>query len=454
MFLKRLFILLPTLFISMDANSGPIGRYVVVNWVGTKIANAGPGTCGPETISFHGSQDPNDDEFLYSDKENFDAACAAYKNTNKTNSGTGHAYECDNKHCKMNQIITMPSGHVFKGQVINREVKYQCSDPFLWADKWIPVDNGTCYAGREFGTINVGQWTKRTLTKTECSGFELTDDNGTAYRLLCREGPYLICKAVECKPGYTLDANAGKCIIDNKPQPNPDPTPDPVVKKNCRDSRTSLEGKACCDLPLADAKWTGNTCVCQNPNTEFRIEHGRGVCANKTSPIVKPQCNCSGNITIISNATAACGNNNSAVSEAIAKINTECNRGENCDANVFEWNINIIQNATATCTAQQNAQEQQTQSDTLKRITNAVSTIDKYVDGLDVSVWKNANGEFNTARLASDSIAGVVLGTAGGIITSNVVKKNQLKSGFEDIVCTINGHDVGSYGDEIIVGVQ
>ncbi|MBQ3785569.1 MAG: hypothetical protein II843_04225, partial [Alphaproteobacteria bacterium] len=78
----------------------------------------------------------------------------------------------------------------------------------------------------------------------------------------------------------------------------------------------------------------------------------------------------------------------------------------------------------------------------------------KYVDGLDVSVWKNADGEFNGARLASDSIAGVVLGTAGGIITSNVVKKNQLKSGFEDIVCTINGQEVGSYGDEIIVGVR
>ena len=49
------------------------------------------------------------------------------------------------------------------------------------------------------------------------------------------------------------------------------------------------------------------------------------------------------------------------------------------------------------------------------------------------SVWKNAQGEFNTARLASDSIAGVVLGTAGGLITSSVVKKNQIQEGFEDI---------------------
>ncbi len=70
------------------------------------------------------------------------------------------------------------------------------------------------------------------------------------------------------------------------------------------------------------------------------------------------------------------------------------------------------------------------------------------------SVWKNADGGFNTARLASDSIAGVVLGTAGGLITSKIVKKNQLKQGFEDIKCTINGQNVADYGDTMRVGLQ
>ncbi len=63
------------------------------------------------------------------------------------------------------------------------------------------------------------------------------------------------------------------------------------------------------------------------------------------------------------------------------------------------------------------------------------------------NVWRDADGNFNTARLASDSIAGVVLGTAGGIITANVVKKNQLKKGFEDIKCAIAGQNVASFGD-------
>lgn len=70
------------------------------------------------------------------------------------------------------------------------------------------------------------------------------------------------------------------------------------------------------------------------------------------------------------------------------------------------------------------------------------------------SVWKKADGSFNTARLASDSIAGVVLGTAGGLITSNVVKKNQLSNGFENIMCTVGGQSVATYGDEFSVGIR
>jgi hypothetical protein len=71
-----------------------------------------------------------------------------------------------------------------------------------------------------------------------------------------------------------------------------------------------------------------------------------------------------------------------------------------------------------------------------------------------VNVWRNAEGKFNTARLASDSIAGVVLGTAGGLITSHLVKKNQVKTGFEDIQCTVGGQKVADWGDEFMVGIR
>ena len=78
----------------------------------------------------------------------------------------------------------------------------------------------------------------------------------------------------------------------------------------------------------------------------------------------------------------------------------------------------------------------------------------KIKSGLKTSVWKDKDGKFNKHRLLSDSIAGVVLGTAGGLITSTVMKKVQVKNGYEDIQCTINGQSVASYGDEFSVGIK
>lgn len=88
------------------------------------------------------------------------------------------------------------------------------------------------------------------------------------------------------------------------------------------------------------------------------------------------------------------------------------------------------------------------------RINNSTSQLDSIASGFKVSVWKDKDGKFNTARLASDSIAGVVLGTAGGLITSSVVKKNQIENGFEDIKCTIGGQTVANWGDEFMVGIH
>ena len=87
------------------------------------------------------------------------------------------------------------------------------------------------------------------------------------------------------------------------------------------------------------------------------------------------------------------------------------------------------------------------------KITASFGRLNSTMGGFEKSVWKDAEGNFNTARLASDSIAGVVLGTAGGIITSKLVKKNQLKKGFEDIKCSIGGQNVASYGDSFSVGM-
>ncbi len=64
-----------------------------------------------------------------------------------------------------------------------------------------------------------------------------------------------------------------------------------------------------------------------------------------------------------------------------------------------------------------------------------------------LSKWRTAEGKFNTARLASDLTAGVVLGTTGALVTSSVVKKKQVKDGFESLECTVGGQHVGDWGD-------
>lgn len=92
---------------------------------------------------------------------------------------------------------------------------------------------------------------------------------------------------------------------------------------------------------------------------------------------------------------------------------------------------------------------------TLKmRIDGLVQNMSQIESKFKQSHWKTASGNFNGARLASDSIAGVVLGTAGGLITSNVIKKNQLRGGFEDIQCTIGGQIVADYDDEFNVNIH
>ena len=70
------------------------------------------------------------------------------------------------------------------------------------------------------------------------------------------------------------------------------------------------------------------------------------------------------------------------------------------------------------------------------------------------SVWKTADGSFNSARLASDLTAGVVLGTVGGLVSAKVIKKNQVKKGFEVLHCTIGGLVVADWGDEFNAGLR
>ena len=72
----------------------------------------------------------------------------------------------------------------------------------------------------------------------------------------------------------------------------------------------------------------------------------------------------------------------------------------------------------------------------------------------DKSVWKNADGSFNTIRLASDLTAGVVLGTVGGVVSGVLIKKSQVEKGFDALHCTVGGQKVADWDDEFSVGLR
>ena len=84
--------------------------------------------------------------------------------------------------------------------------------------------------------------------------------------------------------------------------------------------------------------------------------------------------------------------------------------------------------------------------DNLKEFFNKVDS--------DKSVWKNADGSFNTIRLASDLTAGVVLGTVGGVVSGVLIKKSQVEKGFDALHCTVGGQKIADWGDEFTVGLR
>ncbi len=258
------------------------------------------------------------------------------------------------------------------------------------------------------------------------------------------------------------------CIAEKKaatpaptPAPNPTPTPNP---KTCRETRSTAIGKACCDtgnMGRYDDKT--DQCICID-GFEFKINNGKGVCVPKvqqTEPGVPYTCPPeaiaqASKIILDPNAPAN-------VKQAASQLIAACNSATPNQAQIAIY-ITIIYgyvqtepsapqpgNVSAEITITQN-----TVKASQERISSASSGLRKLKTSIesDYTVWKDEDGNFNTARLASDSIAAVVLGTAGGLITSNVVKKSQVKNGFEDIKCTIGGQTVSSWGDEFSVGVR
>lgn len=210
----------------------------------------------------------------------------------------------------------------------------------------------------------------------------------------------------ECSAENNLRLSNGECVCTNE---NYKRSGDKCVLTD-----TAQEKKDCEAAASTGAYWQDGECKCENPQYEWRAKK----CQLKTS-------------------IAEC---NKIKGAHWVNINNEC-KCKNANQEINAERTACVASASFTATQ------------TINSAYSQLTAIHNKFRG-ERSVWKDAEGNFNTARLASDGIAGVVLGTAGGLITSSVVKKNQVEDGFEDIKCTIGGQNVAGWGDQFRVGIQ
>lgn len=224
--------------------------------------------------------------------------------------------------------------------------------------------------------------------------------------------------------------------------------------------------------------WTNGACVCDaNKNL---IKDATGFCACKGADYVRVPASKSCEMTDTAKLKTLC---EAAATSGAVWNGTECTcpeenkdwNGASCVVSVaYEqcksisdatWNAvtkkcvcndetKAVNEAGTKCEEKAEYKQKRELGAATKSINAAVDSLKSFAGGLDVSKWKDEEGKFNTARLASDVTAGVVLGTAGALITSSVVKKHQVEDGFEDISCTIGGQTVAGWGDEFTVGVH
>lgn len=244
------------------------------------------------------------------------------------------------------------------------------------------------------------------------------------------------------------------------PAPEPDPTTTPAPTITCVDRCHGMTGQqyaectTCCKVPESYADWNGSECICADKTLDFNVLTQQCEAPKVTvepQPVAEDPVECPTVQITLLNQWLVQYAGNVEITNRIMVILNYCNSGA-VDLTVFNSMFLELQNFIKDQSTLSELSSQQAAS--RRRIANAVSDIRSVVDNLDISKWRTAEGNFNTSRLLSDSIAGVVLGTAGGLITSNVMKKNQASNGLEDIQCTVGGQVVAGWGDQFQVGIH
>ena len=358
-----------------------------------------------------------------------------------------------------------------------------CRQSPVWVgnDRWLEFTPELCRGIVEDLTAAYNRGNTNGLHKRwKVDGVEYGETQDTLNNSTTTRAGQDICYYYTCSDGMTYNVEKRQCVSDEpeivvvvpveeatSPAQTtvtpPANTTTPGTSSNCEARCKGMTGErrsqcvTCCAVSESVAEWRDPKCVCVDSTKVWDVETAQCVTPTPTQPTqpVQPVADYECSASMISQLNVWIDN----YPDCVVQIN---NLIEYCDSDpqaseansIYAQIQQCVNNAQAAAEAAQATALLQSQNASRQNITSAISTLDGIKSGLKVTVWRDEEGKFNTSRLLSDSIAGVVLGTAGGLITSNVVKKNQVEDGFEDLQCTVGGQAVAGWGDEFRVGIQ
>ncbi len=384
------------------------------------------------------------DEYLFETKRDY---------LNAVNSG--YFYECDSSWCQHNSYVKLKSGHVFGNRTIHEDAIYKCSTSWN-NDKWERVESTAgltectklAYWGSDHGldkafqNLSADEYLYPTVQDYDALKSRVSSQVYECDSSVCADGTIIVLPA-----GHVFERNEigkqrkYKCVLGDpgndkwvditddcedcaekedpvKPTPKPDPKPKPKPAPQPEPQ------------PEVD----------EDCYYEFSIDIQ---CDNGSKKFSKGQ-----RIPLTKEQAAKLGGCNSANAQ-IRSIEEEIERTKK-EYNAAAELMELI------CGSRYSVVKPVVVGPSNSQLSDATRTLELFASSAssEASVWKDADGKFNTARLASDLTAGVVLGTVGGVVSGVVIKKKQVEKGFDALHCTVGGQKVADWGDTFKVGLQ
>lgn len=443
----------------IEINQKDIGNY-------TKCTNLTRGKDDSDSLA--GSSNAESNDYVFPDQIEYNIAGERE---------WGMVYECDDTtsntaYCKIGTYITLPAGHYFQRMRVPNKTTYKCvhnRDDF-----WVPVgdEEGGGNGASECknvgdvigGEVNCSLGYGAPDTKTGDKCVQVCIQNRASGKLFAN---YFIKTCPASRPRGVVSKNLEKEYVIPKPFNYYSKCEESNVVDTCAKYSNNAEAYACCKYKNANWNEKTNKCDCKKSKAEWKwdAKKRKGICKvpgntkpddddddddnddeNPVDPNKSKQC------WYQFDGELRCANG-AYISQSTGYY-VEV-KGDTCESFKAKFgNDKAFMMAMLTKFCSQQGSTPVVPDD--RAFNAAKDSLNAFFNNAknSASVWKDSEGKFNTARLASDLTAGVVLGTVGGVVSGVVIKKKQVEKGFDALHCTVGGQKVADWGDEFNIGLR